>query len=70
MNTYQVRINDSDEEMALAMDIPNYSHLTPAKHEQRFAVFSANNHRQATAAVMTALGKMYRKGTHVPFLKT
>lgn len=70
MNAYQFRINDTEQEMMAAMDVQNYSHLTPARHGQRFVVFAARNHREATAFAQAAMGRLYRRGTHVPFLAT
>jgi hypothetical protein len=69
MNTYQFRINNSEKEMQMALDVQGYSHMTPEHYEQRFVVFSAHNYREATVFIMAAMGQTYRKGFHVPFLK-
>lgn len=68
VNSYRFRINNNEPEMIAAMDVQNYSHMTPMRYDQRFVIFSANNYREAVNYIMLAMGKMYRRGTHVPFL--
>ena len=62
--TYKVRIAANDETELTAMDIAGYSHMTPAKHGTRFVIFVAQNKTIAQENVASALGNIYRPGTH------